>query len=188
MYRSDRIADCRETAQLSGIAIGLSVAGAIYVNGAIAGLEVLLPSLSAEDIQLAIAGTSTTFSDSFSPDIRQQATDVIVEAMSKVFILVYVGAAVSLLLSVCFTVCPIYYLPHQRSSLERGQYANSAFLPHRGGCYLKVRLPLRLKYMDRVEVRHLFHINCEEQKDHRWQKVLVVAWDIRQFYRSLRGV
>jgi hypothetical protein len=119
IHSGERSTDSHVIAQLSGIAIGLSAAGAIYVNRAIGGLEVLLPSLSVEEIQLAIAGTSTTFLESFSPDVRQQATDVIVEAMSKVFILVYVGAAVSLFLSVCFTVCAISYFPRKRAHIKR---------------------------------------------------------------------
>lgn len=91
-------------AQLSGIGFGLSISGAIFVNKAIDGITALLPDAPSDEIQLALAGTSTAYFNSLSPEIRAQTTDIIIAALQKVFIPVYVGAALALVLSVSFTV------------------------------------------------------------------------------------
>ncbi|KAI6087312.1 major facilitator superfamily domain-containing protein [Hypoxylon rubiginosum] len=90
-------------AQLSGIGFGLSISGAIFVNKAIDGITALLPDAPSDEIQLALAGTSTAYFNSLSPEIRAQTTDIIIAALQKVFIPVYVGAALALVLSVSFT-------------------------------------------------------------------------------------
>ncbi|KAI1075118.1 major facilitator superfamily domain-containing protein [Whalleya microplaca] len=89
--------------QLSGIGFGLSIAGAVFVNKAISGLTALLPTAPYDDIQLTLAGTSSGYFNSLTPDIRTQVTEIIISALQKVFIPVYVGAALALVLSVCFT-------------------------------------------------------------------------------------
>jgi hypothetical protein len=91
-------------AQLGGIAFGLAIAGAVFVNGAVANLMVVLPDATREQLQMAISGTSGNYLASLSPAVGVAATDAIVDALCKVFILVYVAAAFSLVLSVCFTV------------------------------------------------------------------------------------
>ncbi|KND89162.1 putative HC-toxin efflux carrier TOXA [Tolypocladium ophioglossoides CBS 100239] len=90
-------------AQLGGIAFGLAIAGAVFINDAIAGLSLILPDVSRSELQLAISGTSGAYFQSLPADLRAQSIDVIVAALQKVFIPVYVGAAVSLIASVCFT-------------------------------------------------------------------------------------
>lgn len=55
-------------------------------------------------MQLAISGTSGEYFRSLTAELQVQATARIVEALAKVFVPVYVGASVSLLVSVCFTV------------------------------------------------------------------------------------
>ena len=62
-----------------------------------------MPGVSRADLQLAISGTSGIFFQSLLEDPRDKAIQAIVEAMQKVFIPVYVGAAVCLVVSVCFT-------------------------------------------------------------------------------------
>lgn len=91
-------------AQLSGIALGLAIAGAVFINSAIAHLMEVLPGVSREQLQLAVSGTSGAYLRSLSPELRAAATDAIVAALRKVFIPVYVAAAFSLVLSVLFTV------------------------------------------------------------------------------------
>jgi hypothetical protein len=92
-------------AQLAGIALGLAIAGAVFVNRAVANLAAVLPpGASREQLQLAVSGTSGAYLRSLSPALRAAATDAIVEALRKVFIPVYVAAAFCLLLSVLFTV------------------------------------------------------------------------------------
>jgi MFS family permease len=90
-------------AQLSGIAFGLAISGAIFINKAIQGLIEVLPDVSREELQLAISGTSGAYFRALPDDVRRRATDTIVIALQNVFIPVYVGAAVGLVLSVCFT-------------------------------------------------------------------------------------
>jgi MFS family permease len=90
-------------AQLCGIGFGLSIAGAIFINKAILGLAELLPGVSHDELQLAISGTSGDYFEAMPEELRSRAVNTIVDALSNVFILVYVGAAVSLVVSVCFT-------------------------------------------------------------------------------------
>ncbi|KAH6846935.1 major facilitator superfamily domain-containing protein [Chaetomium sp. MPI-CAGE-AT-0009] len=90
-------------AQLSGIALGLAISGAVFVNDAIANLTAVLPGVSREQLQMAISGTSGEYLRSLSEELRSAATDAIVAALRKVFIPVYVAAAFSLVLSVLFT-------------------------------------------------------------------------------------
>ncbi|KZL74868.1 mfs drug efflux transporter [Colletotrichum incanum] len=90
--------------QLGGIALGLAVAGAVFINEALSGLAALFPDVSRSTLQLAITGTSGAYFRSLTPELREQSTEVLVSAIGKTFIPVYVGAAVSLVVSVCFTV------------------------------------------------------------------------------------
>nr|XP_036575252.1 MFS drug efflux transporter [Colletotrichum truncatum]KAF6781796.1 MFS drug efflux transporter [Colletotrichum truncatum] len=94
--------------QLGGIALGLAVAGAVFINEALSGLSALFPDVSRSTLQLAITGTSGAYFKSLSPELREQSTEVIVAAIAKTFIPVYVGAAVSLVVSVCFTKRKLY--------------------------------------------------------------------------------
>lgn len=91
-------------AQIGGIALGLAISGAVFINKATAGLTAVLPDLPTTDIQLALAGTSNKFLVSLSEEVRAKCTDAIVEGLRNVFIPAYVGAAIALVLSVCFTV------------------------------------------------------------------------------------
>jgi hypothetical protein len=103
-------------AQIGGIALGLAIAGAVFINGAIANLADVLPGVSREQLQLAISGTSGAYLRSLAPELRVAATDAVVLALRTVFIPVYVGAAFSLVLSVCFTVS----FSCRSGSLQRG--------------------------------------------------------------------
>ncbi|KAI5867003.1 major facilitator superfamily domain-containing protein [Durotheca rogersii] len=89
--------------QLSGIGIGLSISGAVFLNEAIQNLRALFPDAPYEQIQLVLAGTSSGYFSSLTPELQGLATNIIVVALRKVFIPVYVGGALALVLSVCFT-------------------------------------------------------------------------------------
>ncbi|OTA99736.1 hypothetical protein M426DRAFT_268835 [Hypoxylon sp. CI-4A] len=89
--------------QLSGIGFGLAVSGAVFVNKAIEDLTILFPEAPVADLQLTLAGTSNGFFNSLSTELRSEAIDVIIGALQKVFIPVYVAAALALVLSVSFT-------------------------------------------------------------------------------------
>ncbi|KAK7932505.1 hypothetical protein PG985_003217 [Apiospora marii] len=90
-------------AQLGGIGIGLSIAGAVFVNTSLNGLAQLLPEISRTDLQLLIAGTSNKFFEKLNPEQRTATIDIIVGALSRTFILVYVAGAFSLVASLLFT-------------------------------------------------------------------------------------
>jgi hypothetical protein len=76
----------------------------VFINTAITGLSKILPNATHDELQLAISGTSGAYFQQLNDDLRAQATSVIVQSMSKVYILVYVAAAFCLVLSACFTV------------------------------------------------------------------------------------
>ena len=92
------------TAQLGGIALGLTMSGALFVNTAMDGLSTVLPDASDAELQAALSGTSGEYFQSLGESAREAAVSVIVESMSKVYILLYVAAAFCLVLSICFTV------------------------------------------------------------------------------------
>ncbi|KAL8680154.1 MAG: hypothetical protein Q9186_003621 [Xanthomendoza sp. 1 TL-2023] len=71
-------------AQLSGLAFGLSVAGAIFLNLAQNALKNLLPDIPLSSIQQIISGTSGGVLSSLPPDLRQQALEAIVGAWQKI--------------------------------------------------------------------------------------------------------
>ncbi|KAJ5628751.1 hypothetical protein N7490_010979 [Penicillium lividum] len=84
-------------AQIGGIALGLSIASAVFVNGATLDLQHLLPKTPMEALQSAISGTSSQVLQNLTPTLRATALDLIVYNMDKAFILAYVGAAVAFL-------------------------------------------------------------------------------------------
>ncbi|KAH8886155.1 MFS general substrate transporter [Thozetella sp. PMI_491] len=90
-------------AQIGGIGLALSISGAVFVNKALEGLTTLLPQVARSDLQSGISGTSGAFLSSLSEEKRVAALDIIVRALSKTFILVYVGGAVCLVVSCLFT-------------------------------------------------------------------------------------
>lgn len=68
-------------AQLSGLTLGLSVAGAIFLNLAQNQLTVLLPGMPKEQIQQLVSGTSGPLFRSLQPDVRDQALAIIVDSL-----------------------------------------------------------------------------------------------------------
>lgn len=119
----------QETGQLGGIAFGLAIAGAVFINDAVSGLTVLIPDVSRSELQRAISGTSSTYFQSLPEELRASCIGVIVGALQKVFIPVYVGAAVSLVISVSFTV----------SAPPRSNAAASLTLEYSNGSCSKMR-------------------------------------------------
>ncbi|KAI9753506.1 MAG: hypothetical protein M4579_005138 [Chaenotheca gracillima] len=87
-------------AQLGGIALGLSISGAVFVNRAVVALQPILPDLSHQQLQQAVSGTSSETFLALPTEIRNLALAVIVDALRKVFIPVYVAGAVGLICSV----------------------------------------------------------------------------------------
>lgn len=72
-------------AQLSGIAVGLAISGAIFVNRAFAGLTVVLPDFPREEIQWGISGTSGEFFKALPAGTQELALNVLINALRKVY-------------------------------------------------------------------------------------------------------
>ncbi|KAI9878478.1 MAG: hypothetical protein M1830_000764 [Pleopsidium flavum] len=72
-------------AQLSGIALGLAISGAIFVNRALAGLTVILPNVPREEIQRGLSGTSGEFFKALPTKTQELALNVIINALQKVY-------------------------------------------------------------------------------------------------------
>ncbi|KAL8883298.1 MAG: hypothetical protein Q9192_007272 [Flavoplaca navasiana] len=74
-------------AQLLGIALGLSISGAVFLNKAISGLSVVLPDVSRDEIQNAVLGVSGDLFGTLPADVRRNATNAIVNAIDKTCVL-----------------------------------------------------------------------------------------------------
>lgn len=84
-------------AQLGGMTLGLSVSGAVFINTAEQGLAKALPNVPEDQLAQVVAGASNDVIASLSDELRTAAFEVIVSSWQKVFICVYVAAAVSLI-------------------------------------------------------------------------------------------
>ncbi|KGO53547.1 Major facilitator superfamily domain, general substrate transporter [Penicillium expansum] len=87
-------------AQLSGMTLGLSISGAIFVNLASNDLFALLPEYPQSQVRQIVSGTSGQLLSSLSGKLRDQALVIIVSAWHNIFICVYTAAAASLICSV----------------------------------------------------------------------------------------
>lgn len=92
------------TAQLSGMTFGLSISGAVFVNMAQNGLYEVLPRVPKDQVDRPVAGTTSGLLTTLSPEVQTAALEVIVSSWQKVFIVVYVGAAISLACAIFFKV------------------------------------------------------------------------------------
>lgn len=70
-------------AQLLGIALGLSISGAVFLNKAINGLSQVLPDVSRDEIQTAVLGVSGDLFGTLPADVRRDVTNVIVDAIDR---------------------------------------------------------------------------------------------------------
>ncbi|KAL8991351.1 MAG: hypothetical protein Q9169_007894, partial [Polycauliona sp. 2 TL-2023] len=68
-------------AQLSGLTLGLSVAGAVFLNLATHDLRAILTDVSQQEIQQLVSGTSNALFASLPEDIRAEALGAIVKAL-----------------------------------------------------------------------------------------------------------
>lgn len=91
-------------AQLSGMALGLSISGAVYVNTAESALYKALPSIPRDQIDLLVAGASNGLLGTLPEHMRNLALEAIVASWQKTFIVVYVGAAASLAVAIFLKV------------------------------------------------------------------------------------
>ena len=70
-------------AQQFGIALGLSVAGAVFVNLALGKLNDVIPNITSAELQSAILGVSGNFLDTLPTDVREKALAGLVDALKS---------------------------------------------------------------------------------------------------------
>ncbi|QSS49577.1 MFS drug efflux transporter [Histoplasma capsulatum var. duboisii H88] len=87
-------------AQLLGITFGLSISGAVFVNYALNGLLKAIPNVTHDEIESALLGVRGDILGSLPANIQVASLTVIVEAIKKVYILVYVSGAVGFVTSI----------------------------------------------------------------------------------------
>ena len=76
----------------------------MFVNQALDGLAVVLPQAARADLQRAILGASGNFFGTLPPDQRAAALGVIVGAIQRTYILVFVAGTIGLLAAVPMNV------------------------------------------------------------------------------------
>ncbi|KAF2836608.1 MFS general substrate transporter [Patellaria atrata CBS 101060] len=86
-------------AQLLGIAMGLSVSGAVFVNVAISKLQVALPRVPRKTLLAFISGARSELFDTLTVEEKAGTVHALVETIQKVFVCVYAAAAFGFVLS-----------------------------------------------------------------------------------------
>lgn len=81
--------------------LGLSISGAVFVNTAVDNLQATL-GLPRDQISQLVAGASNHVLETLSQEKITQTLDIIVSSWQKTFIIIYVGAAVSLVVAIFF--------------------------------------------------------------------------------------
>lgn len=104
--------------QLSGLAYGLSMTGAVFLNLALRNLAVVFPDVGRDTLVEVISGTSGAFLATLSEEERAQALGAIVSAMQKPFMHVYVAAALGLVLSLFLKVSCVRTRSNPLSSID----------------------------------------------------------------------
>lgn len=86
-------------AQLTGGTISLAIANAVFLQKATDGILAIIPTASPETVQNAITNAHSDFLTSLTGDQRNAVLEALTNAMSKVYILSIVAAAMSVTLS-----------------------------------------------------------------------------------------
>ena len=87
-------------AQTVGVTISLAIANSVFLNTASDKLIALFPAIDPQVIKGTIAGANSQFFGSLPPDSKAEVLNIIITAMSKVYVLVIVAGAITLVLSV----------------------------------------------------------------------------------------
>lgn len=95
--------------QLFGLAAGLSVTGALFINLAKKNLQAVFPSVDESTLISIVSGTSGGFLATQSHAQQNQALIAIVNALQNVFTEVYAVAALAFVLSVFLKVTSYYH-------------------------------------------------------------------------------
>ena len=89
--------------QLLGIVVGLTIAGSVFITRATEGLAQLFPDLPIQEVKDAIAGTNAELLQTLPEGLQEQALDIIVRSMDRVFILGITAGAVAFVSGVLLT-------------------------------------------------------------------------------------
>lgn len=85
-------------AQFLGNTISLAIANSVFLNDAEAGIKELLPNIATSTIRAAMTGASSGFVESLGKEMQRRVLDVVVDSISKTYILVITpGALVAVL-------------------------------------------------------------------------------------------
>lgn len=86
------------------MALGLSIAGAVFVNQAVGNLGFILPDMTHAQLVQAVSGSGSRVLGSLTPEKLADTIHGIVLALRQVFILGYVAAAMGLICSLFISV------------------------------------------------------------------------------------
>ncbi|MCJ1392118.1 hypothetical protein MMC18_004985 [Xylographa bjoerkii] len=86
-------------AQFAGIVLGLSIAGAVFINEALGALRAIFPTIPDAQLRQLLSGTSSSVLDNVPPGLMAEAVAAIVYSLRRVFIPAYAAAAVALVVS-----------------------------------------------------------------------------------------
>ena len=86
-------------AQFAGIVLGLSIAGAVFINEALSALGAIFPNIPDAQLRQLLSGTSSSVLDNVPPGLKDEAVAAIVYSLRRVFIPAYTAAAVALVVS-----------------------------------------------------------------------------------------
>ncbi len=99
-------------AQIGGGTIALSVANSVFLNQATRGAARLLPDTPVATVRAIIAGRGSSFFSTLSDSLRAQILNVIVDSISRVYILAMTAGALAIVLSA--------FLKREKLFLEAG--------------------------------------------------------------------
>lgn len=91
-------------AQVLGSVIFFAVAGAVFTNTAVYNVASALPDIPSEDIAQLVAGTSSAVFAALSKDDQRVVVPQISAALSNVWLIYVVAAALSFICSLCLWV------------------------------------------------------------------------------------
>ncbi len=66
--------------------MGLSIAGAVFVNIAMKNLQQVVPGITTAQLESAVLGTSGNFLETLSPNVKAEALEAVVAAMRKLWV------------------------------------------------------------------------------------------------------
>ncbi|KAI0543349.1 major facilitator superfamily-domain-containing protein [Xylaria curta] len=86
--------------QLTGIALSLAIANAVFLNRATFSIHGLVPDVSLQEIQAAIQGTSSNFFNNLTQSTREAVLVAVVKSMKDASVLVITAGTLTVALSI----------------------------------------------------------------------------------------